>query len=259
MRDTVVVGERLAPAKEVHELSVTQLHENCSAEIEKFRRGKKGDSVHCFELFRRAFAERDEEAWEAVHNGFHGQVERWIRKHPAHPNAEEEVQYFVNRVFEKMWSAITPEKFNRILNFASLLAYLKTCVASVLLDFQRKKRVTQANIEDQNQQDTHLQTPKTEAVVLEEFENKELWRLCKKLMNSRQEQIVLFASFTLMMKPREIYQEYSEQFVDIDQVYRTKENILARLRRSPELSELIGAQTGEKRMSSVNPSEEAND
>lgn len=227
-------------SKGILEFSTSQLQDHCATERRKFRQGQQVISTHCFELFRRAFAKRDNAAWDAIHNDFLDQVERWIRKHPANVQANEEVQYFSNRAFEKMWVSVPPEKFNRFTNLASLLAYLKTCVASVVIDYQRKNSASQIHVEEFEMQDYQSQAQLMEEVVLEKSESNELWKLCKKLMNSKQEEIVLFSSFTLVMKPREILDQYPEQFADIDQVYRTKENILSRLRRSPDLTKLIG-------------------
>ena len=224
----------------IRELSTSQLLDHCSHERQEFRKERDVSSVHCYELFRRALAIRDNQAWEAIYGSFLDQVERWIRKHPANIGAGEEVQYFSNRAFEKMWKSITPEKFNRFANLASLLAYLKTCIASVLIDDQRKKSADITKLEALEGRGGQSQSDSLEDVVLEKSESYELWGLCKRLMNSKQEQIVLFSSFTLVMKPREIFDEYPEQFADVDQVYRTKENILSRLRRNPELSKLVG-------------------
>jgi hypothetical protein len=59
------------------------------------------------------------------------------------------------------------------------------------------------------------------------------------LINQRladeREQAVVFGSFVLAMKPAELQMRYAHLFSDVREVYRTKQNVLDRLRRDPEL------------------------
>jgi hypothetical protein len=50
----------------------------------------------------------------------------------------------------------------------------------------------------------------------------------------------VYASFALGLKPREIYARSGGLFDDVKEVYRVKENVLARLRRDPELKKILG-------------------
>jgi hypothetical protein len=59
-------------------------------------------------------------------------------------------------------------------------------------------------------------------------------------MQSEQERRVIYGSFALALKPREIYAQSGELFDDVKEVYRIKENVLARLRRDAELRKLLG-------------------
>jgi hypothetical protein len=46
------------------------------------------------------------------------------------------------------------------------------------------------------------------------------------------------------MKPSEIYREYPQTFRDVKEIYRIKENILARLRRDKELQAFFAENAG---------------
>ncbi len=55
-------------------------------------------------------------------------------------------------------------------------------------------------------------------------------------MKDEKEQKVLYGSFVLDLKPREIFDHYNQLFSNVHEVYRLKENILARLRRDTEIT-----------------------
>ncbi|MCA9869589.1 MAG: hypothetical protein KC487_04300, partial [Anaerolineae bacterium] len=56
------------------------------------------------------------------------------------------------------------------------------------------------------------------------------------------ERAVIYASFVLGMKPAELLESQPQLFDDIKDVYRTKQNVLERLRRDTQLaSKLVDA------------------
>ena len=88
-------------------------------------------------LFQQAIVQRVAEAWEQIYQLYTPLVQKWVVRHPSFANTGEDVDYFVNRAFEKMWRALTPEKFANFPELKSLLAYLKMCVNSVIIDHLR--------------------------------------------------------------------------------------------------------------------------
>src|SRR5207253_1350564 len=63
------------------------------------------------ELFRRAICELDEHAWQAVVDHFRGLVLANVKRHPWTAGRNED-EYWVNRVFERFWRAIGPDRFD---------------------------------------------------------------------------------------------------------------------------------------------------
>jgi hypothetical protein len=59
-------------------------------------------------------------------------------------------------------------------------------------------------------------------------------------LHDEKERRVVYGSFVLALKPRELYAQFQDTFRDVNEVYRVKENVLARLRRDAELAELLG-------------------
>jgi hypothetical protein len=66
------------------------------------------------------------------------------------------------------------------------------------------------------------------------------WGIVLGRLHDEKERLVIDESFVLGLKPREIYDKYPQKFTDVDEVYKIKQNILARLRRDPELKKLLG-------------------
>ena len=127
-------ASRMSHQIDLRLLTLAGIAHRCAQETELFFQRQSYDPQYCFELFRRAIMERDQRAWELVYAQYRPLVAGWVNRHSAFPATGEEVQYFVNRVFEKMWVALTPAKFKQFSNLKSLLRYLQMCVHSVILD-----------------------------------------------------------------------------------------------------------------------------
>ena len=59
-------------------------------------------------------------------------------------------------------------------------------------------------------------------------------------LRSDKERRVVYGSFVLALKPRELYAQSPDLFRDVREVYRVKENVMARLRRDAELARVLG-------------------
>ena len=66
-----------------------------------------------------------------------------------------------------------------------------------------------------------------------------LWQKLNSLCNNEREYLAIHGYFVLDLKPREIYDLYSEHFSDVRDVSRTKDNFLARIRRNDEFKEFL--------------------
>jgi hypothetical protein len=105
-------------------LDLDEVANRCAQESQRFFRGLLNDPRFCFELFRRAFVQRDPLAWEHLYHTYRPLVCRWINSHPAFEDSGEELDYFANRVFDKIWGSITPQKFANFKELSALLGYL---------------------------------------------------------------------------------------------------------------------------------------
>ena len=222
-------------------LTVSDIVIHCRRETERFFQREEHDPRPCYELFRRAIVDCNQSAWACVYDQYHRLVTGWVERHPAYPASSEEVQFLVNRAFEKMWAALTPEKFSRFPNLKSLLRYLQMCVHSVILD---QVRAAQRSLVDANVEKLAAEGVEQGLVVenqaLSRVQRDQFWEQISLRLRDRRERRVVYGSFILALKPRELYVYYQETFVDVTEVYRVKQNVLARLRRDAELKKLLG-------------------
>ncbi len=116
-------------------LTISGISHRCAQESDRFFNRQAYDPRFCYELFRRAILLRNELAWARIFAQYQRLVSHWVERNAAFASSGEDVVYFVNRAFEKMWLGITPKKFETFPDLKSILRYLQMCVHSVLIDF----------------------------------------------------------------------------------------------------------------------------
>ena len=238
--DCTRVASRMSEQTDVRLLTLAGVAHRCARETRLFFQNQRSDPRYCFELFRRAIAERDERAWELVYAQYCPLVGGWVKRHSALPDSGEESQYFVNRAFEKMWGALTPEKFGHFVNLRSLLRYLQMCVHSVILDQVRLAERSVVDVQPEALAAGRTTgAPIVEDLALERLHRQEFWRAIDGRLCDEQERRVVYGSFVLALKPRDLYAQFGDTFRDVREVYRVKERVLARLRRDAELEEIF--------------------
>ena len=123
----------------VRELPLLELARRCREETLRFLKGDDRDDAFCFEIFQRAVVTRDDDAWEAIVIQYRGIVLAYITQHSAAAMLSESDDYWVNRAFQRFWSAVSPDRFGGFPDLPALLKYLKLCVHSVLMDEVRAR------------------------------------------------------------------------------------------------------------------------
>ncbi len=216
----------------------------CAEETDNFQQRRPYDPHYCFEIFRRAAVDRDEAAWAAIYSQYERQVLSWVRRNPMFPMMEEEASYFANRAFERMWAALTPEKWTKFPNLKSLLRYLQMCCHSVMVDYSRQKE--QATLKTELDDLMARRLPDDEAEVETQVattqEQEALWALIRRELADDREVRVIYAKFVLGMKPAQIARRFNSMFSDVKDVYRVSEAAMGRLRNSPALAAYFEAE-----------------
>ncbi len=211
---------------------------DCREATARFLRGDPTDDTPCFEVMRRAICERDQEAWEFVVAQYRPIVLACVRQHPAFGMAREEEAYWVNRTFERFWSAVKPERFSQFQNLPALLKYLKLCAHSVLLDALRSQRANPAET-GVKAPESDSAGPTVEALAVGRLAGHELWEVIKQELPDESERLAAYLSFALEMKPAEVARRHPDRYPTVADVYRVKRNVIERLRRSPRIQEFL--------------------
>jgi len=232
----------MAEPVEPQSLTISALCYRCARESENFFQRKAHDPRFCFELFRRAAMQHDQQAWDCLYKQYQPLVAGWVERHSLFHASGEQRDYFVNWTFEKMWSVLTPEKFAKFPDLKSILRYLQMCVHSVLVDFMRAREKAFL-YEDDPEGMGDPQAPEAdepEQVALDRMALDAFWEMLGDKLKNEKEQRVIYGSFILALKPGELIGLYPGIFKNVKEVYQVKENVLARLGRDAEVREFLG-------------------
>ena len=227
---------------DLNTLSLEVLKERCLEETNLYYKQGGDESRYCYELFRRAIVGHDETAWELINHLYHRQVLHWVRRHPAYHRCNENTLFFVNRAFEKLWFAIPSNKFHKFPELKHILRYLQMCVHSVIVDYLRAVEKENLVIHSGLVQieEKKVFTP-DEGYLFEQSEGStECWNMVTRHIQSKKEMLVARYSFILGYKPREIFKHFPRVFSNTEEIYKTKEILLHRLRNDEELLKLAG-------------------
>lgn len=226
-------------ARTIRLLGVDRLADECADQTAKFFSRSHHDTGYCYELLRRAIVGRDDHAWDRIYKIYRPLVASWVRRHSGFEAAGDEIDYFVNCAFEKMWSAMTAEKFERSEDLAGLLSYLQTCVHSAIVDHRRSNQVPTTNLDEWS---NHLPSPGLPSIedhVTDQLEGDRLWQTVTELTKNEKERIILKHSYLYNQKPSQIYAANSNRFESPVEVYQIKRNLLNRLRRNPVVRQFL--------------------
>lgn len=182
----------------------------------------------CLELFRRAIVEKDQGAWVYVHEQYFRLVYYWISRLDV-PDAFL-IEDLVQEAFLAFWRAYTPDKLVQAQGLGSVLAYLKDCAVSTVVQARRTAQ-KQRHEEDAWEKwwvrrEPDKQTP----------DGDQVWQRIAERCQSEQELLVAQLSYLWGLKPRQIITQYPDRFSDVQEVYRLQRNLLERLRRDPVLN-----------------------
>jgi hypothetical protein len=186
------------------------------------------------EAFRRAIVERDHAAWASIHARYRPVLIGWARQNNTALQFGEEYGDIADQALARAWAALTPERFAAFPGLGALLAYLRACVAAVLIDMARVRASRERALQ-------RLQMPVAltpEELVLDQLQRAELWRVVCRAVVSRQERVVLAEHFVHGLPPRRILARHPTLFDDVRDVYAAQRNLKARLQRNLELLRL---------------------
>ncbi|MBK9942563.1 MAG: hypothetical protein U0Z44_00995 [Kouleothrix sp.] len=187
-----------------------------------------------YDLFERAIVERDGHAWAVIYTRYRRLLLAWAQRFSRRLALNERADDLADQAFARAWAALTPEHFSRFPTLASLLAYLRSCVSSTVIDIARTRSAREQSLDTLEM--SCEATP--EQIVVGELERGEIWQIAGAATRSMQEQAVLVESFVYDQPPRSIHARHPELFPDVGSVYRAKRNLLERLQHNQSLQGL---------------------
>lgn len=190
-----------------------------------------------YAVFRQALVYRDADAWRELYARYESLVAAWVRRHPSFPQTGEPVEYFVNRAFDRLYSAVDPEKFPRFPDPASLLRYLKMCAHTAVLDVARLQQ--RRAFEDPVRVS---EAPDPEAEALANLEREELWSVVASAVQDERERVLVYEAFVLGRTPQQVCRHHPDLFPSAEDVYALRRRFLQRLRRHPRIQALRPAE-----------------
>ena len=226
-KSEISLDVRDLPELPLHLMSVTELADRCMSEINNYRNGEPSGDQYSVELFRRALILRDALAWEIVQQRFNALILQWMRSHPMRNVASrfDSDENYVAQAFTRFWQATAVNQKIEFRSLAAVLRYLRATLNGTILDTLRAySRAREMPLPEPGETG--------ELIAKEQDDGRELWGVIKSLIPDKRQQRVAYLLFHCRLKPREIVHYCSEEFSDVQEIYRLRCNIFERLLRN---------------------------
>jgi hypothetical protein len=212
-------------------LGLDDLARHCAQQTDRYRRRLEHDLGYCLEIVRRAIRRQDEQAWEIFEDQSRSQVASWVRRHPGFDECGEGVDDLIRHAFEKLWRSFSADhgKLDRFTNYQGWMKYLQMCVHSVIVDALRSNRPSLEIPEDLSYQSEGGSTS-----------SRDLWEYVARQLKDDQERLVMEAFLLYGSEPQDLFRQFQSRFSSVKEIYRIRQNVLARLRRDTSFRELFG-------------------
>lgn len=221
----------------VSALSLAGLAHRCAEETRRWTQRLEATLQYCYELFRRAIALHDQEAWELVLTQYQRLMQSWVARHPQFASTGETVDYFVNGACAKLWTRITPERFGNFPDVRSILRYLQMCLHSSVTDYMRQHAVVTVEFgEDALAEERMMAVADTSG---QDTIRAEFWNTVNARLKDNKERMVIRSLFVYGMKPAELLTQHPKTFRDVKEIYSIRENVVDRLARDPQLKTFV--------------------
>ena len=211
------------------EMSNTELAAHCLTELNNLRRGEPGIETYGVELLRRATVQGDQEAWGWTQQCLGQLVLGWLGRHPNREAAcrLESAENYVAQAFERFWQATALTQHIDFNSFAGALQYLHACLNGAILDTLRAySRSREIPLPEPGEPE--------ELQFEDDLESSEIWDNLKMVLPKGDELRLAYLLFHCGLKPREIMRFCPQEFSDVRDIYRLRNNIMHRLLRNAD-------------------------
>jgi len=183
-----------------------------------------------YELFRHAVVEQSADAWATIAARYRNLMISWAVRCQASHIVHERNEDLADRALARAWTALSPERFAAFPNTAALLAYLRVCVTTTVIDAARAQAAYDRMCVVEWEA---VATP--EQATIAQLGRAELWPLVRTLVTTEAEWVALVERFVLDLPPRTIHVRHPTLFADVSVVYTAIRNLCDRLRRDQDI------------------------
>ncbi|MBN1661040.1 MAG: sigma-70 family RNA polymerase sigma factor [Anaerolineae bacterium] len=220
------------------DLTTEELAQRCQEESRRRIHQSVGAASSCWELFRRALDQGDEQAWRALFAQYRLLVLSWASELCLEPDD------LMTEVLARFWVALRNRDFaSHFPTIGQVMRYLKRCTRAYAMDWQRATRRRTRRQASWSVDETPL-TPSYEDDVLRDVDVKEFRTLLHSKLKDDLERLVFEQSYEHGLKPREIAAGFPEMFEDGRRVSAIKARVLSRLLDDPKVQQWKETWTG---------------
>ncbi len=200
---------------------------HCPCEIEDYRSNESHDDQYYLEMFHRALANHEPDAWELLQHCFSPLVRTWMRNHPQRNLAcrYELEEHFITNTFTRVWHASLCSR----LEFDSLVAalsYMKLSLQGTILDtlraYAHPREVPLTNADSAT-------ISSEKQVIKDGYKSSDLWEIIKSLLHNDRERRLAYLLFHCGLKPREIVCYHSVEIGEVQEIIFLTRNIIEQL------------------------------
>ena len=119
-------------------LTIDELATQCREESGRPGPEQAGGFSSCWELFRRAVVENDQQAWQALYAQYRRLVGKWAA------GADLELDDLVTEAFARFWQGVRNHDFvARFPTIKAVMGFLKRCAWTLAIDAARRRKYQQ--------------------------------------------------------------------------------------------------------------------
>lgn len=210
----------------VTHLTIDELATRCREESNQSERESASGFSSCWELFRRAIVEDDQQAWQALYDQYRRLVGKWAK------GSDLKLDDLVNETFARFWQGVRHHDFvHRFPTMKEVMSYLKRCARTLSIDAARRREYQQS-VRQALTIEASVTSDSPDDIALDQVFSQELRAYLRDQMRDEDERAV-FEAYCKGLKPREIVERYPDRFANARKVYCVRERIVSRLVEDP--------------------------
>ena len=208
-------------------MNSSEIAGHCQSEIEDYHSNQTLDDQYYLEMFHRALANHEPDAWEHLQQSFRPLVRAWMHNHPQRNLAcrYEPEEHFITNTFTRVWQASLRSRLE-FDSLAAALSYMKLSLQGTILDTLRS-HTQPREVPLPNAGSATLSSEKQ--VIKDVYKSSDLWETIKCLLHDDRERRLAYLLFHCGLKPGEIVRCHSSEIGEVQEIILLRRNIMERL------------------------------